>query len=538
MGVSRTPKWLRELEADGLIERVHRARSTATRARKRKMVRLKPPHLEDGAEHQRMTRAQRAAIETLRAHRDEMPVGDLIESAGISESAIRTPSKKGTVEIFEADLRRDPLADAKLPAPDDFRLTPAQALALDAIEQPLTEGGFAAFLLHGITGSGKTEIYIRSMRTALAHGRGAMMLVPEIALTPILSRRLRANFGDQVAIFHSSLSRGERFDEWARARQGEAQIVIGTRSAVFAPVENLGLVIVDEEHDTSYRQQESPFYNARDTAIIRAQKENGVVVLGSATPSLESFHNAQTGKYHYLHLANRIANRPLASAELIDMREAFARAKRPAIFSDQMLTAIQQTHARGEQAIILLNRRGYSSFILCRSCGESITCPNCDVTLTYHRSDRTLVCHYCNHRQMAPSVCPVCNSKYIYFVGEGTEQIEEILRKRFPKVRMGRIDRDTKTRRHEFEKTLMDFSQGEIDLLVGTQMLAKGHDFPNVTLVGVISVDAGHALPDFRAAERTFQLITQVAGRAGRGDKAGRVLIQTYHPQNYALRHA
>jgi len=312
--------------------------------------------------------------------------------------------------------------------------------------------------------------------------------------------------------------------------------VIGTRSAVFAPIENLGLIIVDEEHDTSYRQQESPFYNARDTAIVRAQKESAVVVLGSATPSLESFHNAQAGKYRHLHLPSRIANRPLARAELIDMREVFARHKRPAVFSDELLTAIEQTHARGEQAIVLLNRRGYSSFILCRSCGESITCPNCDVTLTYHHGDRTLVCHYCNHRQIAPSVCPVCGSKYIYYVGEGTEQVEEKLRQLFPSLRIARIDRDTASRRHTFEKALLDFGKGELDMLVGTQMLAKGHDFPNVTLVGVVSVDAGLALPDFRSAERTFQLITQVAGRAGRGDLAGRVLIQTYHPEHYALR--
>ncbi|HVS21712.1 MAG TPA: primosomal protein N', partial [Pyrinomonadaceae bacterium] len=298
------------------------------------------------------------------------------------------------------------------------------------------------------------------------------------------------------------------------------------------------LIIIDEEHDTSYRQEESPFYHARDTAIVRAQKESAVVVLGSATPSLESFHNAQSGKYQYLNLPDRVANRPMARAEMVDMREVFARRKKPAIFSDQLLEAIEHTRARGEQSIILLNRRGYSSFILCRSCGESINCPNCDVTLTYHQGDRTLVCHYCNHRQRAPSQCPVCASKYIYYIGEGTEQIEELLRKRFAELRVGRIDRDTKLRRHEFEKTLLDFAKGEIDLLVGTQMLAKGHDFPNVTLVGVVSVDAGLALPDFRAAERAFQLITQVAGRAGRGDLPGRVLIQTYHPDHYALRHA
>jgi primosomal protein N' (replication factor Y) len=365
-----------------------------------------------------------------------------------------------------------------------------------------------------------------------------MMLVPEISLTPILSRRLRAHFGDEIAIFHSSLSKGERFDEWSRLRSGEARVVLGTRSAVFAPVKDLGLIIIDEEQDASYRQEESPFYHARDTAVVRAQKESAVVVLGSATPSLESFHNAQAGKYEYLLLPERIANRSLARAEIIDMREVFARRKKAVVLSDELLTAIAATHARGEQTIILLNRRGYSSFILCRSCGESIECPNCEVTLTYHRGAQTLVCHYCNHRQRAPTECPNCGSKYIYYVGEGTEQIEELLRKRFPRLRIGRIDRDTKSRRHEFEKTLLDFSKGEIDLLVGTQMLAKGHDFPNVTLVGVVSVDAGLALPDFRAAERAFQLITQVAGRAGRGDLPGRVLIQTYHPHHYALRHA
>src|SRR5258707_7767324 len=376
------------------------------------------------------------------------------------------------------------------------------------------------------------------MDAALDRDQGAMMLFPEIALTPILSRRLGAHFGGQIAIFHSSLSKGERFDEWSRLRSGEARVVLGTRSAVFAPVRNLGVIIIDEEQDSSYRQEESPFYHARDTAIVRAQKESAVVILGSATPSLESFHNAQGGKYEYLLLPERVANRPMAVAEMVDMREVFARRKKPAIFSDELLTAINQTHARGEQSIILLNRRGYSSFILCRACGESINCPNCDVTLTYHREDRTLICHYCNHRQRAPEACPTCGSKYIYYVGEGTEQIEEMLRKRFPALRIGRIDRDTKSRRHQFEKTLLDFGKGELDLLVGTQMLAKGHDFPNVTLVGVVSVDAGLALPDFRAAERAFQLITQVAGRAGRGDLPGRVLIQTYHPHHYALRHA
>ncbi len=543
LAASRTPKWLREMEQAGVIARSYRTRSTPTRAKRRKAVRLVKPAVAESqadakAVRPRVTEAQKRVIETLRADGEEMAVSDLIKTANVSESAIQTLLKRGVIEAFEAEVRRDPLALAELPDTEVFKLTKAQAAALQAIEKRASERNFATMLLHGVTGSGKTEVYIRAMRDALKAGQGAMMLVPEIALTPILSRRLRAHFGDQIAIFHSALSKGERFDEWSRLRSGEARIVLGTRSAVFAPVENLAVIIIDEEHDTSYRQEESPFYNARDTAIVRAQKESAVVVLGSATPSLESFHNAQSGKYQYLNLPDRVANRPMAQAEMIDMREVFAQRKKPAIFSDQLLEAIEQTRTRREQTIILLNRRGYSSFILCRSCGESISCPNCDVTLTYHQGDRTLVCHYCNHHERAPSQCPVCTSKYIYYIGEGTEQIEELLRKRFPELRIGRIDRDTKQRRHEFETTLLDFAKGEIDLLVGTQMLAKGHDFPNVTLVGVVSIDAGLALPDFRAAERAFQLITQVAGRAGRGDLPGRVLIQTYHPHHYALRHA
>ena len=543
MGAGKTPKWLREMEQEGSIARSYRTSSTPTRAKRRKAVRLvksvvPKPAPDTEAPQPRVTEAQQRLIETLRANHDEMAVSDLIKTAKVSESAIATLLKRGVIEAFEAEVRRDPLALAELPDTEVFKLTKAQAAALQAIEKQASARNFATMLLHGVTGSGKTEVYIRAMRDALKSGQGAMMLVPEIALTPILSRRLRAHFGDQIAIFHSSLSKGERFDEWSRLRSGEARIVLGTRSAVFAPVENLALIIIDEEHDTSYRQEESPFYNARDTAIVRAQKESAVVVLGSATPSLESFHNAQSGKYQYLNLPDRVANRPMARAEMIDMKEVFARRKKPAIFSDQLLEAIEQTRARREQTIILLNRRGYSSFILCRSCGESISCPNCDVTLTYHQGDRILVCHYCSHHERAPSQCPVCTSKFIYYIGEGTEQIEELLRKRFPELRIGRIDRDTKQRRHEFETTLLDFAKGEIDLLVGTQMLAKGHDFPNVTLVGVVSIDAGLALPDFRAAERAFQLITQVAGRAGRGDLPGRVLIQTYHPHHYALRHA
>jgi primosomal protein N' (replication factor Y) len=539
IGEARTSAIARELERAGWVKLSHRVCSVLAKVKRRKAVRLLPPQDHAGPSVARaLTSGQQRIIETLILEGGEMSFTSLLEAADASASTIQSLEKRGLVKVFVRDVRRDPLANATLPDREELDLTAEQLTALRAIEAPLREGRYAAFLLHGVTGSGKTEVYIRAMSAALQSGRSAMMLVPEIALTPVFSRRLRAHFGDQVAIFHSSLTTGERFDEWSRLKRGEAQVVIGTRSAVFAPVSNLGVIIIDEEHETSYRQQESPYYNGRDTGIVRANKENAVVVLGSATPSLESFHNARAGKYTYLQLPNRIANRAMAHAEIVDMRDVFSQHGKPEVFSDQLLAAIEETHTRGEQSIILLNRRGYSSFVLCRSCGESVHCPNCDVTLTYHRSEMSLVCHYCNHRQGAPRQCPACAGKYIYYVGEGTEQLEEMLRKRFPTLRIARLDRDTTSRRKLFERAILEFGAGELDMLVGTQMLAKGHDFPNVTLVGVVSVDAGLSLPDFRSAERTFQLITQVAGRAGRGDLAGRVLIQTYHPTHYALKHA
>jgi primosomal protein N' (replication factor Y) len=539
IGEARAGAIARDLERAGWIKLTHRARTVLAKAKRRKAVRLLPVEEHAApASARALSHAQQRILETLMDEGGEMGFADLLERADASASTIQTLEKRRILEVFVRNVRRDPLAQATLPKIEELSLTKAQADALHEIERSLAAGRYDAYLLHGVTGSGKTEIYIRAMRAALLQGRTAMMLVPEIALTPVFSRRLRAHFGDQVAIFHSSLTTGERFDEWSRLKRGEARVVIGTRSAVFAPVSNLGLIVVDEEHETSYRQQESPYYNGRDTAIVRANREKAVVILGSATPSLESFHNAQGGKYHYLQLAQRIADRAMARAEIIDMREVFAENGRPEIFSEKLLTAIGETHERGQQSIILLNRRGYSSFVLCRSCGESIHCPNCDVTLTYHRSEMSIICHYCNHRQAAPTRCPSCAGKYIYYVGEGTEQLEEMLRKRFPALKIARLDRDTTSRRKLFERAILEFGAGELDMLVGTQMLAKGHDFPNVTLVGVVSVDAGLALPDFRSAERTFQLITQVAGRAGRGELAGRVLIQTYHPNHYALKHA
>jgi primosomal protein N' (replication factor Y) len=530
---SQVTKALRDLAQAGLIERSQNQSTSFVKAKQRRYVRLLPTEVEAV----RLSEGQRRVLSILQ---NSAPVylQDLLKLADVGASTIAALEKRGLLETFAGTIRRDPLAAAKLPSPEDYVLTPAQGAVLEKINEQIGRKTYAAFLLHGVTGSGKTEVYIRAMRTALDQGHSAMMLVPEIALTPVFSRRLRAHFGDEVAIFHSSLQRGERFDEWTRVRNGDARVVIGTRSAVFAPVRNLGLIVVDEEHEATYRQQDSPHYNGRDTAIVRAQKESATVVLGSATPSLESFYNTRNGKYSYLQLPERIGARPMATASIIDMRQVFAKKGKAQVFSEELVEAIRETQEKGEQSIILLNRRGYSSFVLCRSCGETIQCPNCDVTLTYHRSERVLICHYCNHRQPAPSVCPACGKNYIHYVGEGTEQLEDILKNLFPTLRIARIDRDTTQRRQRFEKSLLDFSEGRLDLLVGTQMLAKGHDFPNVTLVGVVSVDAGLALADFRAAERTFQLLTQVAGRAGRGDRPGKVLIQTYHPYHYALRHS
>jgi len=558
VGQGRAATVARQLESAGWVTLHHRQRTALARAKRRKAVRLLPPGGE-GADGQpltangnateenaagangagrALTAAQQRVVESLIAAGGESFFAELLSSAGASASAVQSLERRKLVEVFVRDVRRDPLAGAALPASDALVLTEEQRDALAEIEAAIDGRDFKAFLLHGVTGSGKTEIYIRAMRAALAQGRSAMMLVPEIALTPVFSRRLRVHFGDAVAIFHSSLTTGERFDEWSRIRRGEARVVIGTRSAVFAPVRDLGVIVVDEEHESSYRQAESPYYNGRDTAVVRAHRERAVVVLGSATPSLESFHNARAGKYRYLELPTRIANRAMARAEIIDMRAVFARSGKPQPLSEELLTAVAETHARGEQSIVLLNRRGYSTFLVCRSCGERIQCENCDVTLTFHQRDRQLVCHYCDFRQRPPAQCPACKGVYIFYVGEGTEQLEEIIQKKFPTLRLARLDRDTTSRRRTYEQAVLRFGAGELDMLVGTQMIAKGHDFHNVTLVGVVSVDAGLAMPDFRAAERTFQLITQVAGRAGRGERPGRVLIQTYHPQHYALRHA
>ncbi len=417
-------------------------------------------------------------------------------------------------------------------------LNPHQLEAYQHIEAALRAGKFQTFLLEGVTGSGKTEVYLKAIDACLALGRSALLLVPEIGLTPAVAGQFLNRFGNQVAILHSAFHDAERAEQWRRIRAGSANVVVGTRSGVFAPVRNLGLVVIDEEHDQSYKQQETPRYNGRDVAIVRAQAARAVVVLGSATPSLESRYNAEHGKYVRIELPERIERRPMPDVEVIDMRQEFLETRKLAVFSRRLVETVTERLEHGEQTMLLLNRRGFSSFVACRSCGERVQCVNCAVTLTYHRRDRRMLCHYCNYAQKVPSVCPKCGSEYLQFIGTGSEKVEEELHRDFPQARIARMDRDTVSGKRHFESILHGFREGDYDILVGTQMIAKGHDIPNVTLVGVVSADIGLGLPDFRAAERTFQLLTQAAGRAGRGDLPGIVLIQTINPEHYAIRFA
>jgi primosomal protein N' (replication factor Y) (superfamily II helicase) len=413
-----------------------------------------------------------------------------------------------------------------------------QLTAHQHIRAALEAREFKTFLLEGVTGSGKTEVYLRSIQDALALGLGTLLLVPEIALTPAVAGEFFELFGDRVAILHSAFNDSERADQWRRIRAGQALVVVGTRSGVFAPVQNLGLIIVDEEHDGSYKQQENPRYHGRDVAVMRALQAGACVVLGSATPSLESRHNAEKGKYGLIPLPERIQKRPMPHVELVDMRQEFLETRKQTTFSRRLIEAIEHRLRNGEQTMLLLNRRGFSSFAACRACGERVQCVNCSVTLTYHRRDRRMLCHYCNYAERVPSVCPKCGSEYVQFLGTGSERVEDELHRHFPEARIARMDRDTVAGKRQFEHILQGFRERNFDILVGTQMIAKGHDIPNVTLVGVISADVGLGLPDFRAAERTFQLLTQAAGRAGRGNLPGIVLIQTINPDHYAIRFA
>jgi primosomal protein N' (replication factor Y) len=454
---------------------------------------------------------------------------DMVKHAS---AAARSLARKGIVSLQPETVAMKAAIRVR------HELNPAQQAAFQQIHEVIQAGRFHTFLLHGVTGSGKTEVYLTAIETALAAGRSALLMVPEIALTPQMAGQFFSRFGDRVAILHSAFTDVERTEQWRRIRSGVASVVVGTRSGVFAPVQNLGLIVVDEEHDGSYKQEENPRYNGRDVAIVRAQGAGACVVLGSATPSLESRYNAEKGKYTLLELPGRIEARPMPDVELIDMRQEFLETRKQETFSRKLIEALGQRVESGEQTIVLLNRRGFSSFVACRACGERVQCINCSLTLTYHKRDRRLLCHYCGYAEKVPSQCPKCASEHIYFLGIGSERVEEELHRAFPAARIARLDRDTVTGKRQYETILQDFREGNYDMLVGTQMIAKGHDIPNVTLVGVVAADLGLGMPDFRAAERTFQLLTQVAGRAGRGSLPGIVLVQTINPEHYAVRYA
>ena len=472
--------------------------------------------------------------EVLTATMGPLPLDHLAKRAKASRAAIERLERKGALITWKEAATHDDPWDTDFTPPANT-LNAEQKLALEEIWRWIISGKFTAALLHGVTGSGKTEVYLGAIEAALSRGKTAILLVPEIALTLWLSRLVRARFGDQVAILHSALTDTERAREWWRTRNGEVRVVVGTRSAIFAPLENVGLIIVDEEQESSYKQEETPRYHGRDTAVYRARLEGAVALLGSATPSIETFHNASAGKYHLLQLTARVANRPLADVRIVDLREEFRREHKAAPISEALREAIALRLQEKTQAMVLINRRGYSWSLLCRSCGAFVQCQNCSIALTYHKSRSRLECHYCGYAMRPPKECPKCHSEYVYYVGDGAERVEEYLREKFPLASIARLDRDTVRTKVQYQQVLGAFANGEIDVLVGTQMVAKGHDFQRVTLVGVVAADSALGRPDFRAAEKTFQLLTQVAGRAGRGELSGEVLVETYYPEHYAI---
>jgi len=490
---------------------------------------------------------QRQAIALLRESPRGLTLPDLLKQ-GVSTETVRSLSRAGLVRLRDDEVLRDPfggddalegghwsMAHAGQTARE---LMPEQAAAFRHLEEAAATKLFRTVLLHGVTGSGKTELYLRLAALVAAAGRRVLLLVPEIALTPSAAGQFRARFGSRVAIQHSALSAGERHDQWHRIRRGEIDVVVGTRSAVFAPVPDLGLIVVDEEHESSYKQEESPRYHGRDVAVVRGRMESALVLLGSATPSIESAANARDGRYDLIRLTRRILDRPLAAVRIVDMRQEYAAHGADVTISATLVDAIEDRLAKGEQSLVLLNRRGFATQIFCRQCGASLECPHCSVSLTYHKAQRRVRCHYCNYAAAVPRRCGICDGEYLEQAGFGTERLEADLRARFPSAAIARVDRDTIRRRGAIARVLRDVARGAIDILVGTQMIAKGHDFPAVTLVGVVSADVGLGLADFRASERTFQLLTQVVGRAGRGETPGEAIVQTLYPDHYAIRAA
>lgn len=535
VGEHKGRKAIQRLAGSGLLEVVEEMKAKA-RSQVQQIVDLGV----DGAELAKVMEElsgrapkQAAALRSCQEKR-LLTVAELARFSGTTPATVRELIKKGYLVLKQKEILRDPFASKLFSPTKPHHLVPEQTKALKAILRGIEGGKHQTFLLHGVTGSGKTEVYLQAIAHCLEKGRPAIVLVPEISLTPQMVERFKGRFGRMVAVLHSRLSTGERFDEWKLIREGRVKVVVGARSAVFAPFKDPGLIIIDEEHETSYKQEDNPKYHAREIAVARAQLGGGVVVLGSATPSLESYSRAAAGKYMLLNLSHRVLGQPMPTVEIVDLREEMREGHR-SIFSRRLLEKIDSTLKRHEQVILFLNRRGYSTFVVCRECGLVMKCPRCSISLTLHAGENALRCHYCDYHQRAPETCPQCGSLSIRHFGVGTQKVEEEVGKWFPGARLARMDMDTTTRKGAHEQILGKFKEGHIDILIGTQMIAKGLDFPGVTLVGVITADTALNLPDFRSAERTFQLLTQVAGRAGRGTAPGEVVIQTYNPEHYSI---
>ncbi|CAJ1002069.1 MAG: primosomal protein N' [Brevibacillus sp.] len=530
------PGWI----ASGLLETDYQVRDRITR-KQQSFVRC----LLEGAELTsaidslpKRAEQMRRVLELFAAHEGQsFSVQTLREELGITRSPLKSLEQRGWVAIEQVEVYRDPYAQRRFAGGEKPSFTPQQEAALKPIGGQIAAGEYGAFLLHGVTGSGKTEVYLEAIERTLAAGREAIFLVPEISLTPQMVERFKARFGADVAVLHSALSQGERYDEWRKILRREVKVVVGARSAVFAPFQNVGLIVIDEEHESSYKQEETPRYHAREVALWRARENNSVVVMGSATPSLETYALAARGRYTLLEMPERVGSRPLPRVHVVDMREEL-RAMNRSMFSRLLYEMIGDRLAKQEQMVLFLNRRGFSTFVMCRTCGYTLRCVHCDISLTYHKTNHTARCHYCGYTIVQPARCPECQSEHIRFFGTGTQKVEAELARLFPGIRVIRMDVDTTSRKGAHEELLHKFRTGQGDVLLGTQMIAKGLDFPRVTLVGVIAADTSLHLPDFRAAEKTFQLLTQVGGRAGRHELEGDVIIQTYTPEHYSIVHA
>ena len=525
-------KDLRKLTDTGFITILDTLKQPSVRKKKETRIRV----AEGVTTLESFTERQRTLIEAIRT-RGGMTLSQFRTEFSNAAGVLARLKKKGVIVTEERTFYRTPEAPPTIGDPQGtYTLTSEQSTALSAITDALAAHRFAPFLLHGVTGSGKTEIYLGAISRALALGGSILLLVPEIALTPQLVGRVRDRFGDdRLAVLHSGIRPGERYDQWRKIASGKAGIILGARSAIFAPARDLRLIIIDEEHDTSYKQDERMPYNARDLAVVRARFLSGVVVLGSATPEIQSYFNTKHKGFTYLHLSKRVANRTLPKVEIIDLKAPEGKQHMAGVLSQPLATAIQETLAAGKQTLLFLNRRGFTTFLSCVNCGYVFRCHNCSVTMTHHISDQTLKCHYCNYSIKAPPLCPNCHGHGIRSYGTGTEKLFHEIESRFPRARIARLDSDVASKRGAYSRILAALGARKIDILIGTQMIAKGHDFPHVTLVGVISADTSLNMPDFRASERTFQLLTQVSGRGGRGDTAGRVIIQTLNPLHYAI---